>query len=273
MENQLHELYKQIFSRKSHEPNWAMHKAASGHTQELIHCPIPFVGKNYARQKVKILLYASAENLTAYKGYLDDDHYAIHRHRNFFESSISNPDTFFPNVHIQPINDGVLALVALYVYLQFQPVEQITPAEFLERISLANYCKYTIQPENTSGRFRNQDYANNSEYLRQSHDYLKADLEVLKPDYIIMPKAIYWADKEFIDQVKGKAKIIPVYQMNARNINLRIKKYPKTPVEELSPVLRSWYGALHSNGITGKTKENFLSVFAYLDDVLQSQQV
>jgi hypothetical protein len=244
-----------------------------GHTHELIRCPIPFVGKSYSQQNPKILLYASAENLTEYNGYLDDDQYALNRHRNFFKMSVSNPNTFFPNVHIQPINDGALALVALYVYMQFQPIGQITPVEFLERISLANYCKYTIQAENTSGRFRNQDYANNSEYLRQSHDYLKADLEVLKPDYIIIPKSIYWADKEFIDQVKGSAKIIPVYQMNARNINLRIKKYPKTPVEKLSPELRSWYEAVHCNGITGKTKENFLSVFAYLDDVLQNQQV
>lgn len=273
MEAQLQEMYKQIFAGRKNEPAWATHKNAAGHTHELIHCPIPFVGKNYAQQNLKILLYASAENLAGYTGYLDIDEVAISRHRNFFDWSVAEGKTYFPNVHIQPINDGALALVALYVYMQCQPIGQITPVEFLERISLANYCKYTIQAENTSGRFRNQDYANNSEYLRQSHDYLKADLEILKPDYIIMPKAIYWADKEFIDQVKGKAKIIPVYQMNARNINLRIKKYPKTPMEELSPVLRSWYEALHSNGITGKTKENFLSVFAYLDDVLQNQQV
>ena len=270
MESQLREIYKQIFASRKNEPAWATHKTTVGHTHELVHCPIPFVGKDYAQQSPKILVYASAENLTGYTGYLDSDEKAINRHRSFFNWSVAEEESFFPNVHIQPINDGALALVALYVYMKFQPVDQVTPAEFLERISLANYCKYTIQPDNEGGRFRNQDYANNAEYLQQSHTYIQTDLEALKPDYIIMPKAIYWTDRVFIDQVKGNAKIIPVYQMNARNINLRIKKYPQTPVEELNPVLRSWYEQLHSNGITGKTKENFLSVFAYLDEVLQN---
>ena len=264
MENQLLKIYTQIFASKKNEPEWAMHKATAGHTQKLIHCPIPFVGKEYARQKVKILLYASAENLTGYDGYLDDDQYAIHRHRNFFESSTSNPDTFFPNVHIQPINDGGLPIVALYLYLKFHTVDQMTPAEFLERISLANYCKYTIQSSS-----QNQDYATNKDYLEHSHEYIKADIEILKPDYIIIPKMIYWTDREFIDQIKGNAKVIPIYQMNARNINLRIKKYPQKDLAELPPVLGQWYSHLEANGIKGKTKENFLSVFFYLDEVFQ----
>ena len=273
MEEQLRKIYKRIFSDRNNRPEWATHKITIEHTHELIHCPIPFVGKDYHKEATKILLYASAENLTGYTGYLDSDEDAINRHRNFYEWSVANRDSFYPCVHIQPINDGALALVALYVYMKFKSVDQINPSEFLEKISLANYCKYTIQPEKQNGQFRNRDYAGNADYLQYSHDYLKADIELLKPDYIIMPKAIYWTDKAFIDQVKGDAKIIPVYQMNARNINLRIKKYPRTPLEELDPVLRSWYEQLHSNGITGKTKENFLSVFAYIDDVLQNHLV
>lgn len=66
-------------------------------------------------------------------------------------------------------------------------------------------------------------------------------------------------------------KNVPIYQMNARNINLRIKKYPRTQLHELNPVLREWYEHLGANGITGKTKENFLSVFTYLDDVFRNQ--
>ena len=270
MEKRLRERYERIFSGKKNEPAWATHKNSSGHTHELIHCPIPFVGRNYEQQKVKILLYASAENLTGYDGYLDADEDAINRHRNFFEWSIAKADTFFPNVHIQPVNDGCLPIVALYLYMKFQSVDHITPAEFLERIALANYCKYTIQPDTANGRARNQDYAGERDYLAQSHAYIKADIETLKPDYIIMPKMIYWADREFIDQIKGTAKIIPIYQMNARNINLRIKKYPKTSVQKLNAVLRQWYIHLEANGIKGKTKENFLSVFAYLDDVFQN---
>lgn len=270
MEEHLQKIYREIFASKGNEPTWAAHKVSLGHTHELIHCPIPFVGRKYTQQEVKILLYASAENLTGYDGYLDADEDAVNRHRNFFEWSTVKADTFFPNVHIQPVNDGCLPIVALYLYMKFHTVDWITPAEFLEKIALANYCKYTIQPDMTNGRAKNQDYASDKELLSQSHAYIKADIEVLKPDYIIMPKMIYWADREFIDQVKGSARIIPIYQMNARNINLRIKKYSHTAVTELSPVLSEWYNHLEANGIKGKTKENFLSVFAYLDDVFQN---
>ena len=105
--------------------------------------------------------------------------------------------------------------------------------------------------------------------MAHSHEYIKADIEILKPEYIIIPKMIYWTDQEFIDQVKGNAKVIPIYQMNARNINLRIKKYPQKGLAELPLVLGRWYNRLEANGIKGKTKENFLSVFSYLDEVFQ----
>ena len=91
MEAKLRKLYTQIFASKNHKPSWAVHKITPEHAHELIHCPIPFVGKNYGKQNTKILLYASAENLTGYNGYLDDDQYAINRHRDFFEESISVP--------------------------------------------------------------------------------------------------------------------------------------------------------------------------------------
>lgn len=105
METQLREIYKQIFVSRKNEPTWATHKINIGHTHELIHCPIPFVGKNYSKEETKILLYASAENLAGYTGYLDADEDAINRHRNSFEWSVTKGDSFFPNVHIQPINE------------------------------------------------------------------------------------------------------------------------------------------------------------------------
>ena len=270
MEKSLLAVYKQIFSGRMNEPAWAVHKTTPNHTRELIHCSIPFVGKYYHQEKTKVLLYASAENLSDYcrkrQDYLDCDDYAVNRHRNSFDSSVLNPNVFFPDVHIQPINDGCLAIVALYVYLKFQSIDKISPSEFLEKISFANYGKYTITPEK-----QNRDYASDPNYLKASHAYIKNDIKILVPDYIIMPKAIYWADRDFIDSIKGNAKIIPIYQINARNINLRIKNYPRTALRELHPELMEWYAHLGSNGISGKTKENFLSIFGYLDDVVQSQ--
>lgn len=93
----------------------------------------------------------------------------------------------------------------------------------MERIAFANYCKYTIQSSE-----KNKDYASNAEYLKESHSYIEQDIAVLKPDIIIMPKSIYQTNKKFIDSIKGSEVIIPIYQINARNVNLRIKKYPST---------------------------------------------
>ena len=115
--------------------------------------------------------------------------------------------------------------MALYVYLKFQSIDKILPAEFLERISLANYCKYSIQPD--PSKPKNLDYAGNPNYLSESHAYVENDIKILKPDYIIMPKTIYWADRDFIDKIKGTAKIIPIYQINARNIKLAYKRISK----------------------------------------------
>lgn len=73
---------------KENTPEWAVHKRNS---DELVKPTIPFVGKQYAEQKMKILIYASAENLSDYwKGndkhwpgdWLDDDSCAANRHRN-----------------------------------------------------------------------------------------------------------------------------------------------------------------------------------------------
>lgn len=273
MEKRLLEVYRQVFADKMNEPGWAVHKTTPGRTRELIHCPIPFVGKYYAQQDTRILLYASAENLSGYnrKGsdYLDDDDYAVNRHRSSFDSSVSDPSVFFPNIHIQPVNDGYLAIAALYIYLKFQPVDRITPAEFLERIAVANYCKYTIQP--APGKPKNRDYAGNSGYLAESHVYIENDIRILRPDYIIMPKTIYWADRDFVDGHKAGAKIIPIYQINARNINFRIKEHPITPLQELAPAVQDWYKHLSRSGTFTKTQENFLSIFSYLDNVLQNQ--
>ena len=258
-------MYKEIFNAKNNTPEWATHKISQNHECELIHCSVPFVGKNYLKQNKRILLYASAENLSGYHkcgGYLDDDNFAVNRHRNFYDDSVSQ-NMFFPNVHIQPINDGALLIVALYVYQKYCNNDKMTPSEFLERISFANYCKYTIQSSEN-----NKDYASNSKYLKESHDYIKQDIAVLKPDIIIMPKSIYKTNKKFIDGIKGDAIIIPIYQINSRNVNFRIKKYPKTTLSELESTIVEWYNKLEDNGFKGKTKENFLGVFQYMDECM-----
>ena len=275
MVHQLIKNYKEIFESKKHLPEWAVHKIAP--CGELVHCPIPFVGKDYSNQKVKILLYASAENLSKYhlldEGYLDDDDYAINRHRSFFDASFSKPGTFYQNVHIQPITDGGLALVAFYIFCRLADAEDIKPAEFLEKISFSNYCKYTIGGIASKSGKSNIDYANKAEYLSHSHSYVEKDIEILRPDYIIMPKTIYNTDRQFIDAVKGDAKIIPIYQINAKNINMRITDFPPRSPGELLPPLYDWWNHLADGVLKGKTQMNFLSVFSYVDYVMENEIV
>jgi len=284
MEKELLEAYRQIFKSKNNEPSWAVHKTTEGHTNELVHCPIPFVGKNYAKQNVKVLLYASAENLVGYKDTdkLYCDELAINRHRNYFNDSVLNSDSFFPNVHIAPINDGSLLTVALYIYLKITKLEVSTPKDFLEMISFGNYCKYTATPKVVKGKMRNEDYVRNRRKLKESHEYIKKDIEVLKPDYIIMFGCIRDTERAFIDKVKGDACVIPIYQINATTINTKINKDERYTVDknniekhlgELEEVIQCWYKKLNDNKISGDTKKNYLSVFPYVDDVLKKEGI
>ena len=86
---------------------------------------------------------------------------------------------------------------------------------------------------------------------------------------MIKPGSIYEIEKEFIDSIRGKAKVFPILQMNARNINFRIKKYPVVGVDRVHPMIKEWYTKIQDNKITGKTKTNFLSVFSYLDSIIE----
>ena len=275
--------YDEIMARNS--PEWAVHKKQF--PNELVKCTIPFVGERYENQEKRILVYASAENLSGYYlgnekewqgDWLDDDSQAINRHRRCFEYEGLKKKIFFPHVHIQPMNDGCLSTAVYYIANKLYTVREKTPLEFYETISFANYGKFSIETElqrnkrlgkTEWGEKTKIDYAGNRELLGASHDFVSADISTLKPDYIIMPASIYDEDKVFVDAVKGTATIIPIYQMNSRVINRWIAhKFEKYNMSNLPEAVRKWYEALGKNGITGKTKVNYLSVFSYLDEVI-----
>lgn len=280
--------YEEIMAKKS--PDWAVRKRNS--TSELVRCTIPFVGKNYEAQEKKILVYASAENLSGYypgnKGWegdwLDDDEQAENRHRRCFERENTAAD-FFPHVHLQPMNNGCLATAVYYIANKLLNVSAKTPCEFYETIAFANYGKYSIETkkqrslrlkDETGGSGANIDYAGRKELLEISHDFISADISELKPDFIIIPKSIYDADKVFIDSVKGDAVIVPIYQINAGVINRHIaKSFDKYDEKGLSADVRTWYNAMEKDGMGkgSKTKENYLAVFSHLDDVIKNKLI
>ncbi|MGN0689563.1 MAG: hypothetical protein ACI4KH_03980 [Oscillospiraceae bacterium] len=262
MENAVKDLlkaYSEIFAEQG-APEWAFHKIEK--PEEYIHPSIPFVGKDYFEQKHKILVYASAENLSKYDGRIDDDEKAKNRHRWYFENE-SNSETEFPDVHMQPMDDGGLAVVAMYFLekLGYLTDDNITPKQFLETLSFGNFSKFTYEGSKT----KNEDKATDSDILSKSIDYIKTDLAVLKPDYVIMPQSIYKTLRRRIDEIKGDIKIIGIYQINNRVVNCTINKIykdKKVPKESLNTAIASFYEKIQYN-----KRENFLSVFPYLDKV------
>ena len=281
--DQLKESYRQIFAEQSAAGvlSWAQTKKNS---TDLVSPTIPFVGKDYPAQKTKVLLYASAENLVQgkqYDGHLDKVDWAIDRHRWYKDDWYKNKfgKIFFPKFHIAPIEDGGLLIVLLYICEQLGIEMPTTPNEFVESIALANFGKFSIKPQ--EGDKHNTDYAKpvDKPKLDCCLPYIKRDLEVLKPDIIVIPQSIYNIEREYIKSIKGDAKIVPIYQINTRVVNgKRISKnsqFPPIDINELSPVIRDWYDArhFHDGGFTGKSYSNFLSVFTYLDNVLISRKL
>ena len=262
--NQLKESYRQIFEAQKLEGSisWAQHK--SSNPSELVSPTIPFIGKNYLAQKTKILMYASAENLVGYNGYLDDDSYAINRHRSWFDAK--NYD-FFPKVHLKPIEDGSLVIVLRYICEKLGIEMPDTPKEFLESISFANFGKFSIQTDSN-----NKDYAQNKSKLDCSMPYIECDLKILRPDIIVMFKTIYTTERSLIDEWKGDAQVISLTQINARTVNTNFKRRFALKDEiELSTVIRDWYDRKHfyENKFKNNTHKNFLSVFSYVDSILK----
>lgn len=267
--DQLKESYRQIFAEQSAAGvlSWAQTKLKN--PSELVSPTIPFVGKDYHAQKTKVLLYASAEKLVdrniKYNGHIDDDGLAINRHR-WYKDNVERE--FFPMVHIRPIEDGCLLIVLRYICEQLGLDMPTTPKEFVESIAFANFGKFSDKTD--------KDYAKDKAKLDCSMPYVKRDLELLQPDIIVMFKSIYETERENIKAIKGDAKVIPIYQINVRNINIQIKpKFALKDKNELSPVIQDWYDARHfnQNKFTGDNRKNFLSVFTYLDSVLKSRNL
>lgn len=240
---------------------------------------IPFVGKNYVNQKpgCRVLLYASAENLTGHPQIvkLTEDS-GMKRCREAFINSCET--NFYPSVHIQPINDGGL-LVAAYQILKKCIGEdfgslygEMSPKDFLECICCANYGKFTLK----ANEERNVDCANSKgiAFLESCHEYIKADIEILNPDIIIIPSGMYYAAKQkqlFFDKVSNisNIKIVPIYQINAQVINCTVypammkKKYGKIFSEDmLSANELEWHK--HVKRINN---ENFLSIYPYIESL------
>jgi len=267
LEKLLAEKYSAIFQNEE-KPSWAVIKKSN--KTEIIHPPIPFVGKNF--NNLRILLYASAENLTYYTeqekiiDYLDDDLISINRHRYCFENCSNG--RFFPHIHIEPVNNGALMLIVAYIAKVLKEKEFLNPFELAENIAIANFGKFSIQSTD-----KNYDYADNNSLLSSSIKYIENDLKILKPEIIILPKTIFHQKsvKEIILNILPNTTIIPISQITTTTINTQIhKKYRKKNKKELFDWLVDWHEKLPISGaIKGKIKDNYYSVYTYLDEIIR----
>ena len=250
--------YEECFARS--QPIWAQRKYYS---EGVLPPTIPFIGKEY--ESTRILLYASAENLSHYQGHLENGSVTLmDRHRYYFDNA-QNADSFYPFVHCAPVNDGSLLLAAAYLCEKMGlAVRWDTPRHFLESIAFGNFGKFSIQVKDTR---RNRDYAGKMDYLRESFSYVEADFKVLNPSCIILPKTIYSQKKTraLLEKWAPKAKFLPICQINVGNVNRILRRrYPRRELQSLSPDVARWYEELRW---PGKSKENYRAVFSYLDDV------
>lgn len=292
-------------------PDWAVHKITPGITDEIVVPTIPFVGKHYFEQTKKVLVYASAEVLNNHlcaeetdRPWLDEDCYARNRHRNCFDWwKAGGGSGFFPSVHITPMNNGALSTAVYYLVSQIYGVEYSSPEEFYETIAFGNYGKFSIEtPYQTKLREnpgmsseekkelkkeqnKNTDYTclnktEAREKLEASMLYLKSDIEILKPDLVILPEKIYKIHQKSFREKCGELKSVQIYQINAGVVNRTIAKmkdpktnqlkYPPMKKEKLSESVRRWMEKMLLEGKTGISKEGYLSLFTYLEQQLQA---
>lgn len=286
--------YDTIFSDTEIAPLWAVHKR--NYPAELVRPTIPFVGKQYEDQNIKILIYASAENLSDYwKGndkhwpgdWLDDDTVAANRHRICFDNVSMQNNRKLPYVHCGPMEDGGLLTAAMYLASKLRGGRIDEPRKFYETIAFGNYGKFSIEtelqrtirsnPELTSEEKLqlkkklnrcNIDYATMLKYLKSSGKYIQTDIDIFAPDYIIMPNM---EDNGFIDSIKGNARIIRINQMNGTVVNNMApnkrnkycSKYAQYDVNALPVAIKYAY-----ESIRGINLENYRYVFDYLDKTL-----
>lgn len=208
-------IHDQIF------PDWAFSVAP----------PIPFVGARYSSAPKQVLVYASAENLN-HKNQVSrllDLPEPMLRSRWFLDDRRkTDQDSTF--VHINPIDNRSLLLAARHILNKLcsnWAFANDKPSAFLDQIAVANPGKFSIDPAKINApRKRNFDYANDPIKFEKMREYILADIEILKPTIIIIPKTIAATLRKLTCKMDlaQYGTVIEVYQVSPQAINCHIKK-------------------------------------------------
>ncbi len=259
--------YKDIFEKMSY-PEWAYPIQPS----------IPLIGEKYHESTTKCLVYASAENLA----YIDVEHEKgnvcdierlgdrqLNRHRELLKGT--DP---FPNIHLEPMNNGSLAIASRYILALhgYDSSFSENPHEYIEETCVGNFGKFSIKPDpniNEGKSASNQDYANKFKYLKCSLDYVLADIELLQPDILIIPKTIWnfvGVHKPAISLLKKKTRVVKIYQTNRRVIGSHISKVllANPDFKRVSfPFCRPWLERINDSGINHAEMEKYITWLSF----------
>ncbi len=165
-------------------------KSKSG---ELFPPYIPFIGKYYDKQKCKILLYSTAQNLKYGDGFWGgyDKNMVKLAERLYYQDNMFNrkypeDEMSYKDIDINPYRRGVLP-VLLQMFLCAQGVEEMANAENIHHyVAISNYYKFSLN----NGRDINPESHNfaqklHSDYYDANDDLVRIEIESLRPDFVI----------------------------------------------------------------------------------------
>lgn len=239
----------------SEPPEWAWPYAPS----------IPLIGERY-KPGSGLLIYASAENLTWMNGkptpsyFYEPDVWNRYR-RQYADDVRGAKDKFFPDIGIQPANDGGLFAAALFVSQRLGLPSSDDPREFLEDIAITNWCKFTIDSD------PNEDYAGDIKKLSESFLFVTAELVELQPAVVLMPATVWKRVAETMTDAVPTTRFLPVPQFHATVVNTHLAKVAdqaeRLRVDLADTPLAYWMDNLRNINV-----RNAWRYLAYLEDRL-----
>ena len=223
--------------------------------------PIPLIGNHY-KPGQGLLIYASAENLswltTSALPRRFQGQQAWNRYRISYEEQGRDSKSFFPDVGIQPMNDGGLFAAGLFLAQKTGLPTRKSPRAFLETLAVSNWCKFSIKSEN------NLDYIADTKKLTASLPFVIGELALLQPKIVLVPRQI-WRHPILKAAMRGASpcsRFLPVPQFNARVVNIHLQKYdnPAAALKRKSQntLLAEWMENL--NNINQKNAWRYLAV-------------
>jgi hypothetical protein len=148
---------------------------------------IPLVGKKYDKAEKKILLYATAQNLspgnaTEYCKNMNKLTERLYYPWDDFSKKYPENGLKYYDISISPYASGVLpALIGVFLYAQFK-IAIKNLSQIHDHVAISNYYKFSFNKG--SKDIHPNNLKDPTEYYKLNDDLVEAEIKVLQPDYI-----------------------------------------------------------------------------------------